>query len=366
MAKRDYYEVLGVAKGASDQEIKKAYRQLAKKYHPDVNKEAGADAKFKEVQEAYEVLSDSSKRGQYDQFGHAAFDQNGGFGGGGGFDGFEDIFSSFFGGGFGGSSRRSNPNAPRKGQDQFMTMQIDFLEAVFGVEKTVTLNVDEECHVCHGSGAHSKEDVSTCGRCNGSGKTVTQQRTPFGVFQSESSCPDCNGTGKKITKKCAHCHGRGYERKRVNVDIKIPAGIASGQQMRVTGKGERGLNGGPNGDLFVEISVRPHKHYRREGNNIHITIPLSVVDATLGADIEVPTVHGDVVLNIPAGTQPNTKFRLREKGIKDLRTGRLGDQYVEVKIEVPTKLSRKDREVFESLREKKGDSVFDRFKKAFK
>lgn len=366
MAKRDYYEVLGVAKGASDQEIKKAYRQLAKKYHPDVNKEAGADAKFKEVQEAYEVLSDSSKRGQYDQFGHAAFDQNGGFGGGGGFDGFEDIFSSFFGGGFGGSSRRSNPNAPRKGQDQFMTMQIDFLEAVFGVEKTVTLNVDEECHVCHGSGAHSKEDVSTCGRCNGSGKTVTQQRTPFGVFQSESSCPDCNGTGKKITKKCAHCHGRGYERKRVNVDIKIPAGIASGQQMRVTGKGERGLNGGPNGDLFVEISVRPHKHYRREGNNIHITIPLSVVDATLGADIEVPTVHGDVVLNIPAGTQPNTKFRLREKGITDLRTGRLGDQYVEVKIEVPTKLSRKDREVFESLREKKGDSVFDRFKKAFK
>lgn len=367
MAKRDYYEVLGVAKGASDQEIKKAYRQLAKKYHPDVNKDAGADAKFKEVQEAYEVLSDSSKRGQYDQFGHAAFDQNGGFGGGsGGFDDFGDIFSSFFGGGFSGGGRKANPNAPRKGQDRFMEMNIDFLDAVFGVEKTVTLNVDEECTVCHGSGAHSKDDISTCGRCSGSGKVMSQQRTPFGVFQSESTCPDCNGSGKKISKKCSQCHGKGYETKRVNVDIKIPAGIATGQQLRVSGKGERGANGGPHGDLFVEVRVRAHKHYRREGNNIHITVPLSVIDATLGADIEVPTVHGDVVLNIPAGTQPNTKFRLREKGMSDLRTGRMGDQYVEVKIEVPTKISRKEREIFESLREKKGDSVFDRFKKAFK
>ncbi len=368
MAKRDYYEVLGIAKNADAAAIKKAYRQLAKKYHPDVNKEAGADAKFKEVQEAYEVLSDDSKRGQYDQFGHAAFDQNGGFGGAGagGFDGFGDIFSSFFGGGFGGGGRQSNPNAPRKGQDRFMEMNIDFLDAVFGVEKTVTLNIDEECTVCHGSGAHSKEDISTCGRCNGSGKVLSQQRTPFGVFQSEAACPDCNGKGKKINRKCNHCHGKGYETKRVNVDIKIPAGIATGQQLRVSGKGERGINGGPHGDLFVEINVRAHKHYRREGNNIHITIPLSVVDATLGADIEVPTVHGDVVLNVPAGTQPNTKFRLREKGMKDLRSGRMGDQYVEVKIEVPTKLSRKDRETFESLREKKGDSVFDRFKKAFK
>lgn len=369
MAKRDFYEVLGVAKSASDQEIKKAYRQLAKKYHPDVNKDAGADGKFKEVQEAYEVLSDSTKRSQYDQYGHAAFDQNGGFGGGGGFEDFGDIFSSMFGGGFGGfggSSRRANPNAPQKGQDRFMSMQIDFLDAVFGVEKTVTLNLDETCNVCHGSGAHSKEDISTCERCNGSGQTITQQRTAFGVFQSAEVCSDCHGSGKKIRKKCEHCHGKGYETKRVNVDIKVPAGIATGQQLRVSGKGERGLNGGPNGDLFVEINVKAHKHYRREGNNINIQVPLSVIDATLGADIEVPTVHGDVILNIPAGTQPNTKFRLREKGMPDLRTGRMGDQFVEVKVEVPTKLSRKERDVFESIREKKGDSVFDRFKKAFK
>ncbi len=369
MAKRDYYEVLGVSKGASDREIKKAYRQLAKKYHPDVNKEDGAEAQFKEVQEAYDILSDSSKRANYDQFGHAAFDQNAGYGGGGaaGFDDFGDIFSSFFGGGFGGGgTRRADPNAPQKGQDRFMRMNIDFMESVFGVEKTVTLNVDEQCHVCHGTGAHSKEDIKTCSRCSGTGQTVTQQRTPFGTFQTATTCPDCGGTGKTITKFCKECGGKGFNSKRVNVDIKIPAGIASGQQLRVSGKGERGLNGGPNGDLFVEIGVKPHKHFKRDGNNIHIQIPLSVVDAALGTEIDVPTVHGDVTLTIPAGTQPNTKFRMRDKGIKDLRSSRMGDQFVEVKLEVPTKLSRQERETYETLREEKGESVFDRFKNAFK
>nr|WP_281381210.1 molecular chaperone DnaJ [Erysipelothrix inopinata] len=363
MAKKDYYEVLGVSKSATDAEIKKAYRSLAKKYHPDVNKEDGAEAKFKEVQEAYDVLSDSQKRGTYDQFGHAAFDQNGGAGGfSGGFDDFGDIFSSFFGGG--GQSR--NPNAPQQGQDRFMSMKIDFMESIFGAEKTVQLNVDEECHTCHGSGAHSKDDIKTCARCGGTGQTVTQQRTPFGTFQSQTVCPDCGGKGKTITKKCSECHGKGYNTKKVNVDIKIPAGIVTGQQLRVAGKGDRGINGGPHGDLFIEIIVGTHKHFRREGNDIHIQVPLSVIDATLGTEIDVPTAYGDVKLTVPAGTQPNTKFRLREKGVKDLRTGRLGDQYVEVKLEVPTKLSRAEREQYEELREVKGDSVFDRFKKAFK
>ncbi|QIK70261.1 molecular chaperone DnaJ [Erysipelothrix sp. HDW6C] len=373
MAKKDYYEVLGISKSATEQEVKKAYRQLAKKYHPDVNKEDGADAKFKEVQEAYEVLSDQTKRSTYDQYGHAAFDQNGGtgggaggfggFGGGAGFDDFGDIFSSFFGGG---QQSRRNPNAPQQGQDRFMNMKIDFMDAVFGAEKTITLHVDEQCTVCHGSGAFSKDDIHTCQRCNGTGQTVTQQRTPFGTFQSAAVCPDCGGSGKTISKKCTECHGKGYNSKKVNVDIKIPAGIVSGQQLRVSGKGERGANGGPNGDLFIEIIVGTHKYFKREGNDINIQIPLSVVDATLGTEIDVPTVHGDVTLTIPAGTQPNTKFRLREKGVKDLRSGRMGDQYVEVKLEVPTKISREQREIYETLRETKGESVFDRFKKAFK
>ncbi|CAM3657938.1 molecular chaperone DnaJ [Erysipelothrix urinaevulpis] len=368
--KRDYYEVLGVSKSATDDEIKKAYRKLAKQYHPDVNKDPGAEEKFKEVQEAYEVLSDSTKRGNFDQFGHAAFDQNGGFGqggfSGGGFgDSFEDIFSSFFGGGFGGGSSYDQ-NAPRKGQDRFMSMRIDFMEAIFGVEKTVTLNVDEECTTCHGTGAHSKSDVKTCSTCNGTGQTVRQQRTPFGVVQTQGVCPDCNGKGKTISKHCKDCKGAGYINKRVNVDIKVPAGIFSGQQLRVSGKGERGANGGPNGDLLIEIVVGSHKHFKRDGSNIHITIPLSTIDATLGTEIDVPTVHGDVTLTIPAGTQPNTKFRLKEKGVKDLRTGRLGDQFVEVKLEVPTKLSKSEKELYEKLKEDKGDSVFDRFKKAFK
>ena len=364
MAKRDFYEVLGISKGATEQEIKKAYRSLAKKYHPDVNKEPDAEAKFKEVQEAYDVLGDGTKRSNYDQYGHAAFDQNGGFGGGaGGFQDFGDIFGSFFGGG---GQQRRNPNAPQRGQDRYMSMRVDFMDSVFGVERTVNLNVDEECTRCHGSGAHSKDDVKTCGRCHGSGEVTSQQRTPFGTFQSQSICPDCNGKGKTISKKCEVCHGAGYNSKKVNVDIKIPAGIVSGQQLRVGGKGERGVNGGPHGDLFIEIVVSSHKFFIRQGNDINIIIPISAIDATLGTKVDVPTVYGDVSLTIPAGTQPNTKFRLKEKGIEDLRSGRKGDQFVEVKIDIPTKISKVDRELYEKLKEKKGDSVFDRFKKAFK
>ena len=371
--KRDYYEVLGISKGASDDEIKKAYRKMAKKYHPDINKEPGAEEKFKEVNEAYEVLSDPQKKATYDQFGHAGMDgMNGGFGGGfsgGGFDDLNDIFGSFFGGGFGGGSARRN-NGPMKGQDRYMQMRISFEDAIFGKTETIDIDVDEQCSQCMGSGANSKADIGVCPTCHGSGTVVTQQRTPFGVFQSQSPCPDCHGTGKKIHKKCSKCGGKGYEHKRVNVDIKIPAGIQSGQQLRVAGKGERGANGGPNGDLYIEIIVMKHEFFIREGKNIYISIPISSVDATLGCTVDVPTVYGDVELTIPAGTQHGQQFRLKGKGVKDLRGSGQGDQLVEVKIEVPKKLNFEEKELYEKLRKIQSrsgkESVFDKFKKAFK
>lgn len=370
--KRDYYEVLGLSKGASDQEIKKAYRSLAKKYHPDMNKEPGAEEKFKEVNEAYEVLSDPQKKANYDQFGFAGVDgEAGGFGGfsSADFGDINDIFGSFFGGGFGGSSRRSS-TGPRRGQDRYMQMKINFMDAIFGKNETIKIDVDEQCPDCMGSGAHSKEDIKVCGRCGGSGTVVTQQRTAFGVFQSQSVCPECGGTGKKIIRKCSRCNGKGYEHKRVEVEVKIPAGIQSGQQLRVSGKGERGTNGGPNGDLFIEIIVGRHDYFVREGKNISISVPISSVDATLGCKIDVPTVYGDVELNIPAGTQSGTQFRLRGKGVKDLRSSDQGDEYVQVNVEIPKKLSREEKELYEKLRSasRKNDkeSVFDKFKKAFK
>ncbi len=376
--KRDYYEVLGLSKGASEQDIKKAYRNLAKKYHPDVNKDAGAEDKFKEINEAYEVLSDPQKKNTYDQFGHAGMDGAAGFGGGGfssaDFGDINDIFGQFFGGGFGGggfggSSRRQS-NSPRQGQDRYMQMRVQFMDAIFGKTETIKIDVDEQCPDCLGSGAHSKEDVSVCGQCNGSGTVITQQRTAFGVFQSQGVCPECGGTGKKIKRKCGKCNGKGYEHKRVEVDVKIPAGIQTGQQLRVTGKGERGSNGGPNGDLLIEIVVLSHEFFIREGKNIHIEVPISSVDATLGCSIDVPTVYGDVELSIPSGTQNETQFRLRGKGVKDLRGGDQGDQYVKVNVAIPKKLSKEEKELYEQLRaaSKKEDkeTVFDKFKKAFK
>lgn len=366
--KRDYYEVLGIKKGASEDEIKKAYRKMAKKYHPDVNKDPGAEDKFKEINEAYEVLSDPQKKATYDQFGHAGMDGanfgGGGFGGAGGFGSFEDIFGSFFGGGFGGGQRRAQ-SGPRKGNDRFMQMRIDFMDAIFGKTETITLEVDEQCSECLGSGAKSKSDIETCPTCNGTGRVVTQQRTAFGVFQNESVCPTCHGSGKKIKNRCPKCNGKGYEHKRVKLDIKIPAGIQSGQQVRVANKGERGINGGLNGDLYIEIIVARHKNFVREGNDIRISIPISIVDATLGCEVDVPTVYGDVSLKIPAGTQHGTLMRLKGKGVKSTRGQ--GDQYVEIRLEVPTKLSREEKTLFEKLRkESKEESVFDKFKKAFK
>ena len=371
--KRDYYDVLGLSKGASEDEIKKAYRKLAKQYHPDINKSPDAEAKFKEINEAYEVLSDSQKRSNYDQFGFDGIDPNG-FGQG--FSNFNmddlgDIFSNFMGGmgggfsGFNFGGRGSRRTGPMKGENRYMSMDIDFLDAVHGVSKTININVDKKCEHCDGTGAQSKSDIETCPTCRGSGVTMRQSRTPFGVIQQQGVCPDCRGTGKRIKKVCPHCGGSGYNNVKEKVEVNIPAGISSGQQVRVQGYGERGENGGPNGDLYIEIRVKPHKYFIREDDDIYIRVPISSIDATLGATIDVPTPYGDVELNIPAGSQPNSKLRIKGYGVKNLRSSSKGDMYVELEVTIPTKLSKEEKELYQKLSEKK-ESIFDKFKKNFK
>ena len=374
--KREYYEVLGVSKGASDDEIKRAYRKLAKKYHPDLNKEPDAAEKFKEVNEAYEILSDPQKRQSYDQFGFAGTDPNGfgGFNGASGFGGFDDIFSSFFGGsgfsgasGFGGQTRTSR--GPQKGNDRFMRMSVSFMDACFGKTETVNLTVDEPCPHCHGTGAETPNDVVTCPDCHGSGVVDMIQSTMFGRIRTQSECPKCHGSGKYIRKACHVCGGSGYERKRSSVDIKIPAGISSGQQMRVAGKGERGVNGGPNGDLYIEINVEPHQYFTRNGKDILLDIPVSAVDATLGTTIEVPTVYGDVSMKIPQGTQDGARLRLKGKGVVDIKSGKQGDQLCTVRIKIDTELSRKEKELYQQLQALQGKgkagSIWEKFKRQF-
>lgn len=371
--KRDYYDVLGLSKGASEDEIKKAYRKLAKQYHPDINKSPDAEAKFKEINEAYEVLSDSQKRSNYDQFGFDGIDPNG-FGQG--FSNFNmddlgDIFSNFMGGmgggfsGFNFGGRGSRRTGPMKGENRYMSMDIDFLDAVHGVSKTININVDKKCEHCDGTGAQSKSDIETCPTCRGSGVTMRQSRTPFGVIQQQGVCPDCRGTGKRIKKVCPHCGGSGYNNVKEKVEVNIPAGISSGQQVRVQGYGERGENGGPNGDLYIEIRVKPHKYFIREDDDIYIRVPISSIDATLGTTIDVPTPYGDVELNIPAGSQPNSKLRIKGYGVKNLRSSSKGDMYVELEVTIPTKLSKEEKELYQKLSEKK-ESIFDKFKKNFK
>ena len=369
--KRDYYEVLGVSKGASDDEIKRSYRKLAKKYHPDLNKEPDAAEKFKEVNEAYEILSDPQTRQNYDQFGFAGNDPNGfgGFSGASGFGGFDDIFSSFFGGssGFGGQTRSSR--GPQKGNDRFMRMSVSFMDACFGKTETVNLTVDEPCPHCHGTGAETPNDVVTCPDCHGSGVVDMIQSTMFGRIRTQSECPKCHGSGKYIRKACHVCGGSGYERKRSSVDIKIPAGISSGQQMRVAGKGERGVNGGPNGDLYIEINVEPHQYFTRNGKDILLDIPVSAVDATLGTTIEVPTVYGDVSMKIPQGTQDGARLRLKGKGVVDIKSGKQGDQLCTVRIKIDTELSRKEKELYQQLQALQGKgkagSIWEKFKRQF-
>ncbi len=352
--KRDYYEVLGVDRSASDDELKKAYRKAAKKYHPDLNPgDAQAEKSFKEVNEAYEVLSDKEKRSRYDQFGHAGVDPNFGAGGGygGGFNGdfgdfgdLGDIFGSFFGGGFGGGGRRSNPNAQKRGNDASAAVNISFEEAAKGCKKTVKVTKIDTCDECGGSGAKKGTTTKTCPVCNGSGRVTSAQRTPFGVFQTQTVCSHCNGKGKVIENPCQKCNGKGRIRHTVEEVVEIPAGIDDGQVINMRGKGDSGVNGGPSGDLRINVNVRPHPIFNRSGYDVYCEIPITFAQAALGADITVPTLDGKVKFTIHEGTQPGDEFKLKGKGIQRLNYSGKGDQYVKIVVEIPKNLSKEQKE----------------------
>ena len=355
--KRDYYEVLGVDKNADDAALKKAYRQLAKKYHPDMNPgdEAAAE-KFKEASEAYGVLSDPDKRKQYDQFGHAAF-EGGGAEGFGGFDfsSMGDIFGDLFGGGFGdffGGGRRSNPNAPSRGANVRTTVSISFEESISGCEKELDLNLKDPCPTCGGSGAKPGTQPETCSKCGGTGRVYMRQQTMFGTMQTEQACPDCRGTGKIIREKCKDCHGAGYITKRTKIQVSIPAGIDNGMSVRIRDKGEPGKNGGPRGDLMVEVRVARHPVFEREDLNIFSEQKISFATAALGGPVRIPTVDGDVEYEVKAGTQSETRIRLRGKGVPSVRNKSVrGDHYVTLVVEVPTKLSREAKKALKEFDE---------------
>lgn len=353
--KRDYYEVLGVSRDASTEEIKKAYKKLAKQYHPDLNPDSKtAEEKFKEVNEAYSVLSDENSRARYDQFGHND-PGAGGFGGaGGGFDfsgfggGFGDIFETFFGGGFGGG-RPQNPNAPRTGNDLRVDIEIEFEEAAKGVEKEISITRMEACTACHGSGAKDGTKRKTCAKCGGSGQIRVNQNTAFGQFQTVRSCPACGGSGSIIEEPCPSCNGSGRVRQKRKLKVNVPAGVDTGSRLRMQGEGEGGVNGGPAGDLYVYVTVRPHKYFRRDGDNVYLEQPISFTEAALGAEIEVPTLEGKVKLEIPEGTQTGTTFRLRGRGFPKLRGYGKGDQHVRVKISTPTRLNHEQKELLKKF-----------------
>jgi molecular chaperone DnaJ len=347
--KRDYYEVLGVGKTATDDELKKAYRQLAKKYHPDTNPgDSAAEAKFKEASEAYAVLSDSDKRRQYDQFGHSAFDGGAG-GGAGGFDfsGMDmgDIFGDIFGDLFGGRGRRPN-NGPMQGANLRTSVRITFDEAVFGTEKDLELTLKDECSTCHGTGAKAGTSADTCSKCGGKGQVVYTQQSLFGMVRNVQTCPDCKGTGKIIKDKCSDCYGTGFINSKKKIKVSIPAGIDGGQSVRIRGKGEPGTNGGPRGDLLVEVEVSRHPIFQRQDYDIFSTVPISYATAVLGGDIKIGTVDGDVLYTVKAGTQTDTKVRLREKGVPSLRNKAVrGDHYVTLVVQVPTSLNAEQKEL---------------------
>ena len=372
MNKRDYYEVLGLTKSATKEEIRKAYRSLSKKFHPDLNKADDAVEKFKEATEAYEVLSDETKKANYDRFGHT--DPNQGFGGGGfggGADnfGFEDIFSTFFGG----NSRRRDPNAPRKGSDLQYTMTIDFMEAVFGKQSEIEVPKEESCDTCKGTGAKKGTSASTCTHCSGSGEINVAQDTPLGRMVNRRACHHCQGTGKIIPEKCTTCRGEGTVTKRKKIKVTIPEGVDDGQQLRVSGQGEPGINGGPAGDLYIVFRVKSHERFIREEDDIYLELALSYPQAALGDEIEVPTVQGHVKLKIPAGTQTGTRFRLKGKGIKNVHGRGIGDQHVVVKVLTPKKMSEKQKELMREFAaisgnspEEYSSSLFDKIKRTIK
>ena len=389
VAKRDLYEVLGVSKDASDADIKRAYRKLSKQYHPDINKEAGAEEKFKEIAEAYEILSDSQKRAAYDQYGHASYDPNSGFSGGGfggGFEGFggfggqgfsgsytggfEDIFDTFFGGG--GGRRGNRANMPRQGADLQYVMDLTFEEAIFGKEEVIHYHRNAECETCHGTGAKPGTDPVTCSKCHGSGVINVERATPFGRMMSQTTCDVCGGTGQEIKEKCETCHGHKHVEETHKVKVKVPAGVENGNQMPLRGQGEAGENGGPYGDLYVIFRVGKSDTFEREGADIFYELPINFAQAALGDEVDVPTVHGKVKLKVPVGTQSGTVLRLRGKGAPRLRGSGMGDQHVTVRVVTPKHLTDKQREAMQIFGKEAGTHVegegnfFDKMKDAFK
>jgi molecular chaperone DnaJ len=373
VSKRDYYEVLGVEKGASAEDVKKAFRKAARQYHPDVNKAADAEEKFKEAKEAYDVLSDDQKRATYDRYGHVDPNQGmggGGFNGGQDFGGFGDIFDMFFGGGGGG--QRRNPNAPQRGNDLQYSMTIEFKEAVFGKEMDITIPRTESCETCHGNGAKPGTKPETCNVCKGSGQQEVVQNTAFGRIVNRRVCSACNGQGTLIKDKCNDCHGTGKVKKQRKIHVKIPAGVDDGAQLRVSGEGESGTKGGPSGDLYIVIRVKSHDFFEREGDDIYCEVPLTFAQAALGDEIEIPTLTEKVKLKIPSGTQTGTFFRLKGKGVPRLRGYGQGDQHVKVVIITPSNLTDEQKELLRQFSGLNGDhmhekqqSLFERMKKAF-
>ena len=369
--KRDYYEVLGVPKGAGEDEIKKAYKKLARKYHPDMNPgNKEAEEKFKEVNEANEVLSDPEKKARYDQFGFAGVDPNygaggagGGYGGGFDFGDLGDIFGSFFGGGFGGGRNR---NGPQRGESIRASVAISFTEAAFGCEKEVALERSEQCRTCKGTGCAPGTTPEVCQDCHGTGTVTRGQRTPFGVMQTQTVCPKCGGTGKIIHQPCPDCRGSGNVRQRRTIKVSIPAGIDDGQTISLRGQGHAGRNGGPSGDLLITVMVRPHEIFRREGTAVFCEAPITFAQAVLGAELEIPTIDGKVKYTIPEGTQTGTVFRLKGKGIPTLNGRGRGDQYVTVTVETPKGLNKEQKEALRRFSETLGENNYEKQKSFFK
>lgn len=376
MNKRDYYEILGVSKTATDEEIKRAFRVLAKKYHPDVSKEEGAAEKFKEIGEAYSVLSDKNKRAQYDQFGHAAFD---GAQGGAGFDmgdiNLDDILSNLFGGGFGnfggfsssfgGFGGRNDRNRASRGEDLLMRIKLTFDEAVNGCKKDIKVDVTDNCDECKGKGGFGEV---TCSMCSGTGIIRERQSTMFGVMQTQKTCPNCRGEGRSFKETCTSCHGSGRITKNKTLTITVPAGIDTGNQLRLSGKGGAGVNGGPNGDIYLEFIVEEHKYFERHDDDIYLEVPITIVEAALGCKKEIPTLTGNGYIEIKAGTQNYTKLKLKGKGIKGVNSKTSGDMYVVVNVIIPTKLNKKQKDLLKELSDTdlESENEFKEFKKSLK
>lgn len=369
MAKRDYYEVLGVSKNATEAEIKSAFRKLAKEHHPDVSKDPNATEKFKEVQEAYAVLSDQTRRSQYDQFGHSAFDNNGGYNSTGGFDfsGFDfgDIFSDIFGSSFGFGGGGRSVNRRRKGSDMVMRMDLTFEEAAFGTEKTIKFDVNDNCSSCDGKGGTGEE---RCEKCRGSGTVTAEQRTILGTYLTKTTCSACMGSGYTYKDSCSKCRGKGHVRTNREISVKVPAGVDENSQLRLPGKGEAGSNGGPNGDVYIEFRISRHPLFVREGNDIYLELPITITEAILGVKKEIPTLYGEVILNIPSGTQSGAKLLLKDKGIANVSSKRKGNMYVIVNVVIPNKLDRKQKDLVNQLAKTnlENSDIFNKYKRNIK